>query len=66
MQIYVIKLYLEFIKNNIIIRDIRHEDEEFFNVSSDFQYELSDLTNFRDFFVVRFFEKAERFKINKI
>ena len=33
---------------------------------SDFQYELSDLTNFRDFFAVRFFEKAEHFEINEI
>ena len=66
VQIYVMKLYLEFIKNDIIMRDIRYEDEEFFNVSSDFQYESSDLTNFRDFSVVRFFEKAERFEINKM
>ena len=48
------------------MRDICHEDEEFFNMLSDFQYELSDLTNFRDFFVIRFFKKAERFEINKI
>ena len=66
MQIYVMKLYSEFIEDNIIIRDVCHKDEEFFNMSSDFQYESSDLTNFRDFFAVRFFEKAERFEINKI
>ena len=60
------KLYSEFIKNNIIMRDVRHEDEEFFNISSDFQYELSGLTNFRDFSAIRFFEKVERFEINKI
>ena len=66
LQIYIIKLYSEFIKNNIIIRDIYHEDKEFFNILSNFQYKLSDLMNFRDFFAIRFFEKAERFKINEI
>ena len=60
------ELYLEFTENDIIIRDIRYEDKEFFNILSDFQYELSDLTNFRDFSAIRFFKKAERFKINKI
>jgi len=60
------KLYSEFIKNNIIIRDIYHKDEEFFNILSDFQYKLSSLTNFRDFSVIRFFKKVERFEINKI
>jgi len=66
VQIYIIELYSEFTENNIIMRDIYHEDKEFFNISSDFQYESSGLINFRDFFAVRFFEKAERFEINEI
>ena len=48
------------------MRDVCHEDEEFFNMLSDFQYESSGLTNFRDFFIVRFFKKVGRFEINKM